>query len=76
MGYTFVCKKADLRKEVENYFNGDLPSEELLKLSDDLFGNCGHVCSDIMDAIDYYTGYGDKAEFATKRLLPIYKPFD
>ena len=75
-GYTFRCKKADLHKEVEDYFEGNLREKELLKLSDEMFGNCGNVCTDIMDAIDYYIGYGNKTEFIMKKLLPIYKPFN
>lgn len=74
--YALHCKKAELRSCVERFLAGDMDFNIQMNAAKSLFGNQENVCKDIMDAIDYYTGYGTRNSFLSKRLIPRYLPFD
>lgn len=74
MDYVLRCKKSELKEYVEKIYSGDMKYDHILDYGKNLFGNRGNVCSMIMDAVDYYLGYGEKTEFLSYRQTPYYLP--
>jgi CDP-glycerol glycerophosphotransferase (TagB/SpsB family) len=74
--YAVHCEKALLRDYIEKILSRELDCSEYIRRGASLFGPGGSVCSDIMDAIDYFTGYGEKTDFLQKKLRPRLLPFD
>ena len=74
--YALHCTKSELRSTVESCIKGEVDSEPHIKKVKRLFSNQGKVCEEIVDAIDYFTGYGIENGFLKKRLLADLLPFD
>ncbi len=74
--YAIHCKRDEIRGQVERILAGEMPKAENYSADNKLFANIGNVCTDICDAIDYFTGYGTKQNFMEERLSPDYLPFD
>lgn len=74
MDYVLRCKKVQLREYVEKTLNGEIDTRDVLQFGRDIFDNRGSVCSDIMDAVDYYLGYSTDDAFMQKKLVPNYSP--
>lgn len=53
--YVIKCSKATLRETVEAVMSNTISAEEYVKKGRDTFSNIGNSCSEIMDAIEYYT---------------------
>lgn len=74
MDYVIKCQKSNLRDCVERYLHSPEDYRSILENGKLLFSNAKHCCSDIMDAIEYYTSSdanGSKA-FLSKRLSSKY----
>lgn len=74
--YVVKCKKADLRDTIAELIGDKDKYDDIVERGKTTFSNSGHVCSDIMDAIDYYTCNGDRMEFMNKKLKSKYRMFD
>ncbi len=74
--YAIHCNKASLKKTVEAFIEGKLNFDPYQKNSENLFGPRGNVCKNILDAIEYYTGYGTRCDFLNQKLIPSMLPFD
>ena len=75
LDYCFRIKKVELREYVERMSKGLIDFGKYIDFGDTIFANKGHVCEDIMNAIEYYTGVSDNDELMSKRILPDYYPF-
>lgn len=53
--YVIKCQKAELRQTVEDVMTHVIPYEDYVKKGWDTFSNVGNSCSEIMDAIEYFT---------------------
>lgn len=53
--YVIKCQKAELRQTVEAVMKHTIPYEDYVKKGWDTFSNVGNSCSEIMDAIEYFT---------------------
>ena len=53
--YVIKCPKATLRETVEAVMSNTISAEEYVKKGRDTFSNIGNSCSEIMDAIEYFT---------------------
>lgn len=71
--YIVKCKKEELREYVEKFCNDPSCYGATLQKGDCIFSNQGHVCDDILDAIEYYA-FGKKTDcaFLSKKLAPKY----
>lgn len=58
MDYVIKCKKSELRKSVEKFIASPDIYNTAFENGNLLFSNAGHCCSDIMDAIEYFTNPG------------------
>ncbi len=76
MDYVVKCKKADLRDTVEKLINNADDYREIMERGRQTFSNAGNVCTDIMDAVDYYTQDKPEAGFVKKKLESRYRIFD
>ena len=76
MDYVVKCKKADLRDTVEKLINNADDYREIMERGRQIFSNAGNVCTDIMDAVDYYTQDKPEAGFVKKKLESRYRIFD
>ena len=76
MEYAIHCSIKELRQKIEAFLGNKLNYDEYLSQGAAIFTPGGNVCSDIMDAIDYFTGYGEKTDFLKKKLRPLLLPFD
>ncbi len=76
MDYVMKCKKVELREYVEKMYSHTVPPKQIeavLAKGRDVFTNQGKCCSDILDAIAYYTGDSISGkEFLSKKLEPLY----
>ena len=76
MDYVVKCKKAELSDAVNKLINNICSYRDIMERGKRIFSNTGHVCSDIMDAVDYYTQDKPEAGFAKKKLASRYRIFD
>ena len=76
MDYVLKCKKAELREQVNNFLNHTAKYDDILNRGRLTFSNQGHVCKDILDAIEYYTQNGTTDNFLAKKLKSNYRFID
>ena len=76
MDYVLKCKKAELREQVNNFLNHTAKYDDILNRGRLTFSNQGHVCKDILDAIEYYTQNGTTDNFFSKKLKSKYRFID
>lgn len=71
--YIVKCKKEELREYVERFCKDPSCYEATLQKGDCIFSNQGHVCDDILDAIEYYA-FNKKTDcaFLSKKLASKY----
>lgn len=55
MEYVVKCKKADLKETAQKLIWEPSQYQDILTKGSLLFSNTGHCCSDIVDAIEYFT---------------------
>lgn len=55
MDYVIKCRKAELRKTVEEVISHKISCEDYIKRGWRTFSNVGNCCKDIVDAIEYFT---------------------
>lgn len=74
MDYVIKCKKSDLHDYVQRFLSSPKDYNSILENGKLLFSNAGHCCSDILDAIEYYTAPDSNAskDFLSKRLSSKY----
>lgn len=73
MDYVNKCKKVELREYVERLSSDVEYYKAVLAKGDHVFSNQGHVCKDIIDAIEYYTtDPKTDCDFLSKKLMPKY----
>ena len=74
MDYVIKCKKSDLHDYVQRFLSSPDDYNSILENGRLLFSNAEHCCSDILDAIEYYTALDSKAskDFLSKRLSSKY----
>lgn len=74
MDYVFKCKKAELEETVKEIISHPEITIPILEKGAFLFSNQGHCCSDILDAIAYYTSPDTKTacDFLSKKLSSTY----
>lgn len=73
MNYVIKCTKAALREQVEHFLSAPEQYQSIFDNGKELFSNSGHCCSDIMDAIAYFTDNSSGCrEFLNKRLSSQY----
>ena len=74
MDYVIKCKKTDLRYNVEQFMMSPEKFKSIRENGSKIFSNHGHCCSDIMDAIEYFTTDNPKISlsFLDKRLSSRY----
>lgn len=74
MDYVIKCKKSDLQDCVQRFLSSPKDYNSILENGRLLFSNAGHCCSDILDAIEYYTAPDSNAsnDFLSKRLSSKY----
>lgn len=74
MDYVIKCKKADLQDCVQRFLSSPDDYNSILENGRLLFSNAEHCCSDILDAIEYYTAPDSNAskDFLSKRLSSKY----
>lgn len=77
--YIVKCTKEELREYVEKFCSNPSCYDATLQKGDCIFSNQGHVCDDILDAIEYYafgksTASGKKTDcgFFSKKLASKY----
>jgi hypothetical protein len=79
MDFVIKCKKDELRVTVEALMSNPGQFEDCLSRGEDNFSNIGHVCSDILDAIEYYAFPGadenvkGEMPFMSKRVTQLYE---
>lgn len=74
--YVHKCKKVELREAVEKYLVNPAIYDFNLLRGKEIFSNVGHCCSDVFDAIDYYTqGISTSSSFLCKKLFSKYDSF-
>ncbi len=66
------CKKSELREYIEKLFTDSSYYHSILQKGRQFFSNQGHVCQDIMDAIEYFTNKKTDDSFLSKRLTSKY----
>lgn len=66
------CKKAELREYAEKLFTNPSYYHSILQKGSQFFSNQGHVCQDIMDAIEYFTNKKADNSFLSKKLTSKY----
>ena len=74
MDYVIKCKKSDLHDYVQRFLSSPDDYNSILENGRLLFSNAEHCCSDILDAIEYYTALDSNAskDFLSKRLSSKY----
>ena len=74
MDYVIKCKKSDLQDCVQRFLSSPKDYNSILENGRLLFSNAGHCCSDILDAIEYYTAPDSNVsnDFLSKRLSSKY----
>lgn len=74
MNYVIKCQKSELQNCVQHFLSSPDDYRSVLKNGKLLFSNAGHCCSDIMDAIEYYTSSDANVSkaFLDKRLSSKY----
>lgn len=74
MDYVIKCKKSDLQDCVQRFLSSPNDYNSILENGRLLFSNAEHCCSDILDAIEYYTALDSNAskDFLSKRLSSKY----
>lgn len=74
MDYVIKCKKSDLQDCVQRFLSSPKDYNSILENGKLLFSNAGHCCSDILDAIEYYTAPDSNVsnDFLSKRLSSKY----
>ena len=73
MDYVTKCKKVELREYVEKFSTNVEYYRTVLDKGEGVFSNQGHVCKDIMDAIEYYTNRSKAGcDFLGKKLTQKY----
>lgn len=74
MDYVIKCKKSDLQDCVQRFLSSPNDYNSILENGRLLFSNAEHCCSDILDAIEYYTAPDSNAskDFLSKRLSSKY----
>ena len=73
MDYITKCKKVELREYVEKFSANAEYYYAALAKGEHAFSNQGHVCKDIMDAIEYYTNRSKiNCDFLSKKLTQKY----
>ena len=71
--YIVKCSKAELKEYVERFCNDPSCYDSILQKGDCVFSNQGHVCADILDAIEYYAfGENTSCDFLSKKLASKY----
>ncbi len=71
--YIVKCRKAELREYVERFCNDPSCYDATLQKGNCIFSNQGHVCEDILDAIEYYAFDKTAAcAFLSKKLTSKY----
>lgn len=66
------CHKAELRKYTEKLISTPSFYCSILEKGAPYFSNQGHVCKDIMDAIEYFTNKHTECSFLSKKVTPKY----
>ena len=74
MDYVIKCKKAELQDCVQQFLSSPEAYHSILENGKLLFSNAEHCCSDIIDAIEYYTSSDSTVSkaFLDKRLSSKY----
>ncbi len=74
MNYVIKCKKSELRETVEKYIASPDAYQTVLENGMLIFSNAGQCCSDIMDAIEYFTASNPDVSkaFLDKRVISRY----
>ena len=74
MNYVIKCKKSELRETVEKYIASPDTYQTVLENGKLIFSNAGQCCSDIMDAIEYFTASNPDVSkaFMNKRVTSRY----
>lgn len=72
MDYVLKCKKVELREYVENLAAHSTDYDSILEKGRLVFSNQGHCCSDILDAVEYYTNQKTESKFLRKKLTSKY----
>lgn len=70
--YIIKCKKSELREYVERFCNDPSCYDAILQKKEFIFSNQGHVCEDILDAIEYFTNQKTDCAFLNKQLKSKY----
>ena len=74
MDYVIKCKKSELQDCVQRFLSAPENYGSIIENRKLLFSNAEHCCSDILDAIEYYTAADSNAskDFLSKRLSSKY----
>lgn len=74
MNYVIKCKKAELQQTVQQFIASPDMYHSILENGKLVFSNAGHCCSDIMNAIEYFTSSSPDVSkaFLDKRLTSKY----
>lgn len=74
MNYVVKCKKSELQDCVQRFLSSPEDYNSIIENGKLLFSNAEHCCSDILDAIEYYTTPNSNVsrEFLSKRLSSKY----
>lgn len=74
MDYVIKCKKSELQDCVQRFLSSPENYDSIIENRKLLFSNAEHCCSDILDAIEYYTAADSNAskDFLSKRLSSKY----
>ncbi len=74
MDYVIKCKKLELQDCVQRFLSSPENYDSIIENRKLLFSNAEHCCSDILDAIEYYTAADSNASkvFLDKRLSSKY----
>lgn len=70
--YVVKCKKVELRENVEKFLRNDPEFRTVLVKGKEVFSNQGSCCSDILDAIQFYTEGTENTNFMSKKLSSKY----
>lgn len=78
MDYVIKCTKSTLREHVEQFIASPQNYQAILEKGTRIFSNAGQCCSDIMDAIEYFTTDNTTVSnsFLSKRLSSHYAIFN
>lgn len=74
MDYVIKCQKAELQQNVEQFMHSPESYQSIHENGKRLFSNIGHCCSDILDAIEYFTmtDSDNPSSFLAKRVVSRY----